>query len=102
MRKGIEGNNAEEQLPSPRRSAAETALRSSFDDIRNGTPDIEQTYTPGDINNDGNINNIDVTLALKHMTGSKILTGDPLKAANYDVSSGDINLRDVIAIIKKK
>lgn len=64
------------------------------------TPYYNATYTKGDVNNDGNVDKIDVSLVLKHISGSKILNNEKANAADYN-GDGKINTLDTIEMLKK-
>lgn len=78
-----------------------------------GTPDwyyIAETFTvttdgpidditPGDANQDGNVNSGDAVAILRHMTGGTTLTGNGLLAADYN-EDGKVNTGDATAILR--
>ncbi len=64
------------------------------------TPYYNFIYTKGDVNNDGNVDKIDVSLVLKHISGSKILNNEKANAADYN-GDGKINTLDTIEMLKK-
>lgn len=64
------------------------------------TPYYNATYTKGDVNNDGNVDKVDVSLVLKHISGSKILNNEKANAADYN-GDGKINTLDTIEMLKK-
>jgi endoglucanase len=53
----------------------------------------------GDVNTDKEINAIDLALLKSHLLGIKILTGDALKAADYD-SNGTVDVLDMAKLKK--
>ena len=61
--------------------------------VKESTPE----YTPGDVNNDGNINVRDVIMVVDYILGNEP-NGFVFEAADMN-GSGDINVRDIIIII---
>ncbi len=57
-------------------------------------------YKQGDINGDGVIDSEDAAKLLKHISGADILDSEVLKRADTDYN-GEIDVRDVVGIIKK-
>jgi hypothetical protein len=55
----------------------------------------------GDINADGNIDDIDAALLLRHISGTKLLTDEELKRADMD-GNKKYNMLDVIAVLNKQ
>ncbi|MBO5561004.1 MAG: dockerin type I repeat-containing protein [Firmicutes bacterium] len=55
----------------------------------------------GDINADGNIDDIDAALLLRHISGTKLLTDEELKRADMD-GNKKYNMLDVIAVLNKE
>ena len=56
-----------------------------------------QSWTAGDVNDDGSINVLDIQSIIVHILGTE-LSGDPLLAADYN-GDGNVDVVDIIAIV---
>ena len=55
---------------------------------------------PGDVDGNGNLNVIDVTLLLRHCMGGAQLTGQALLNADYN-GDGSVNVIDVTLLLRR-
>ena len=74
------------------RQAAEITISEVIENLE------EYSYTPGDVNSDGNIDVLDLVGVIAYILGTSDLPGSSLFAADMN-SDGIINIQDIILII---
>lgn len=62
------------------------------------TMDVERPIIVGDVNGDGEVNNIDAALIYAHVNGKHTLTAEQLKAADVN-GDGEVSYLDAMSIM---
>ena len=60
----------------------------------------EHILIPGDVNRDGTINSLDITMILSHLNGSIELTDDQFFFADMD-EDAEITVHDVVLLVNE-